>query len=231
MKWTAILIPIILLSSCRKQSTVKLYNIQGQILESSSNPVPITNYTLTFYQRANSGFLGGVSGLDTTTKTGNDGKFSFQYNPNKNYGFSTGGTNTNTITIEGIDTIKYQGLYPEWYPVTSLVDINLNVLYLYKKIQTLVRKVQFDNSLNAGENLEVITSDSSGSSYKTLTGPIASGTLVIVDTIKNCKLSIFNLSTNEYNLSATLQKPSYQNSFSIMLTKGDEVFREVLMTY
>ncbi|MDB5232425.1 MAG: hypothetical protein JWN76_3230 [Chitinophagaceae bacterium] len=231
MKWTAILIAIILLTSCKKHSVDKFYNIKGQILESSSNPIPVTNYTLTFYQKASAGLLGGVSGLDARTKTDNDGKFNFQYYPNKNYGFSTGGTNPNTITIEGIDTIKYRGLYPEWHPVPSLVDTNLNILYLYKKIQILVRKVQFNNSLNTGEILEVITPDSSGSSHKTLTGPIPNGTIIIVDTIKDCKLSIFNLSSNEYNLSATLKKPSYQKDFSIILTKGDEVFREILMIY
>ena len=231
MKWTVILIFIILLTSCKKHRTDRLYNIQGQILESSSNPIPVTNYTLMFYQKANSGFLGGVSGLDTLTKTDNNGRFTFQYDRNKNYGFSTGGTNPNKITIEGIDTIKYKGIDPIWYPAPSLIDTNLNILYLYKKIQTLVRKVQFNNSLNIGESLEVITPDSSGSSHKTLMGPIPSGTLVIVDTIKNCKLSIFNLTTNEYNLSATLIKPSYQKDFGILLPKGDEVFREVLMTY
>src|SRR5438128_156635 len=112
MKCIAILLTVVLLTGCKKNRADKTYTIQGQILESSSNPTPVSNYTLSFYQRSNSGLLGGVSGLDTTAKTGNDGKFTFQYNPNKNYGFSQGGTNSNEISFTGVDTIKYKGLYP-----------------------------------------------------------------------------------------------------------------------
>ena len=231
MKLVSIILIIILFSSCKKNHSDRLYSITGQIFESSSNPIPISNYTLSFYQRSNSGLLGGIAGLDTTAKTGNDGRFSFQYNPSRNYGFSLGGTNANEIYMEGIDTLKYKGLYPAWYSVPSLVDINLNNLYLFKKIQTLVRKVQFNTSLNAGESLEVITTDSSGASYKTLTGPIPSGTLLTVDTIKNCKISRFNLLTREYVLLAVLQKPSYQKDLNIIMAEGDETYREILMSY
>lgn len=231
MKLIVILTTLILFSSCKKNSADKIYMIQGQVLESTSNPIPVTNYTLSFYQKANSGLLGGVSGVDTTTKTGNDGRFVFQYNPNKNYGFSRGGTNPNEISFEGVDTIKYKGLYPAWYQVSSLTDIDLNTLYLFKKIETLVRKVQFTNNLNSGESLEVITTDSSGASYKTLTGPISSGTLLAVDTIKNCKISTFNLLSKQYILLAVLKKPSYQKDLNIVLTQGDETYREILMTY
>lgn len=231
MKWITILIALIIFSSCKKNSEDKIYVIQGQILESSSNPVPVSNYTLSFYQKSNSGLLGGIAGLDTTTKTGSDGRFTFQYNPNKNYGLSLGGTNPNEISFEGIDTIKYKGLNPRWYSISSLININLNTLYLFKKIRTLVRKVQFDNSLDANETLEVITIDSSGASYKTLTGPIPSGTLLIVDTIKNCKISTFNLLSKEYILLMALKKPSYQKDLNIIMTSGDEDYREILMTY
>ncbi len=231
MKWIAILIIVLIFSSCKKSSADKIYTIQGQILESTNNPVPVSNYTLSFYQQSSSGLLGGVSGFDTTAKTGNDGKFSFQYNPNKNYGLSLGGTNSNEISFQGIDTIKYKGLYPQWYFVPSLIDINLNTLYLFKKIQVLVRKVQFNNTLNAGETLEVITTDSSGASYNTLTGPIPGGTLLTVDTIKNCKISAFNLLSKVYILSGILKKPSYQKDLNITMTQGDEAYREILMTY
>jgi hypothetical protein len=230
MKLIVTLIAMFLVTGCKKQSAHKIHTIKGQIFESTSNPIPVNNYTLTFYQKANSGLLGGVSGLDTTTKTDNDGKFSFQYRPD-NFGFSTVVTNPNQISIEGTDTLQYKVHYSRWYPVPALTDTNLNTLYLYKKIQILVRKVQFNNSLNTGEKLDVITPNGFGTNRKTLNGPIASGTLVIVDTILNCKLSIFNLATNQYNLSSTLTKPSYLKGFVILVPKGDEAFREILMDY
>lgn len=111
------------------------------------------------------------------------------------------------------------------------MNVDLNTIYLFKKIEILVRKIQFNNSLPAGESLEFITTDSSGASYKTLTGPIASGTLLTVDTIMNCKISRFDLSSKEYILSAALKKPSYQKDSSVVMTIGDETYREILMTY
>jgi len=231
MRFIAFLSVIILFTSCKKSKDEQIFTIQGQILESTTNPIPISNYKLVFFQKANSGLLGGVSGLDTTTETGIDGKFIFQYSTNKNYGLSQGGTNTNPISIEGFDTVKYKGLFSDWYSISSSEDVNLNKLYLFKKIQTLVRKVQFDNALNAGEVLQVITTDSSGSSNKNIIGPISAGTLVVVDTIKNCKISRFDLLTQQYTMLATLAKPSYQKDKTIIMNTGDETFREILLIY
>jgi hypothetical protein len=230
MKWTLTFVLLILFSSCKKKEN-KTYTIQGQILESSSNPVPVSNYLLSFYQKANSALLGGVSGVDTTTKTDINGKFIFQYSPHNNYGLTPGTSNPNQISISGADREKYKDLSPQWYNVASQMNVDLNTIYLYKKIEMLVRKIQFNNSLNTGDSLEFITTDSSGASYKILTGPIASGTLLTVDTIMNCKISRFDLSSKEYILSAALKKPSYEKDSSVVMTTGDETFREILMTY
>src|SRR5664279_3056253 len=119
MKWTLIAITLILFSSCKKHSD-KIYTIQGQILESTSNPVPVSNYTLSFNQRANSALLGGVSGLDTTTKTDMSGKFIFQYSTHNNYGLTPGTSNPNEITISGIDRGQYKDISPQWYNVCLL---------------------------------------------------------------------------------------------------------------
>ena len=231
MKTAPFFIILIALMSCKKHSADKIYTIEGQILESTSNPIPVTEYAIYFSQRSNSGLLGGVYGLQNTVKTGIDGRFKFQYNPTKNYGLSTGGTNLNEIYIYGIDSIKYNRIGSEWYPITSSIDTNLNTIYLFKKIQTLIRKVQFNNSLNAGEILNVISPDSSGSDYKLITGPIPAGTILNVDTIRNCKLSMFNLITKEYHFTITLTKPSYLTYLSVIMRPGDELFREVLITY
>ena len=231
MKTIPFLVVLIALVSCKKHSADKIYTIEGQVLESTSNPIPVTDYAIYFSQKSNSGLFGGVYGLESTAKTGIDGKFKFQYNPTKNYGLSVGGTNPNEIYIYGIDSIKYNRIGSVWHPITSSIDTNLNTIYLFKNIQTLVRKVQFNNSLNVGETLEVITPDSSGSSHKFITGPISAGTIFIVDTVRNCKLSMFNLLTKEYNFTITITKPSYLTYLSVVMPQGDELFREVLITY
>lgn len=219
------------LMGCNKHSADKIYTIEGQVLESTSNPIPVSEYAIYFSQQPNSGLFGGVYGLESTVKTGVDGKFKFQYNPTKNYGFSTGGTNPNAIYLRGIDSTKYNRIGSTWYPIGSSIDTNLKTIYLFKNIQTLVRKVQFNNSLNIGETLEVITPDSSGSTHKSITGPISAGTILTVDTIRNCKLSMFNLLTKEYHFTITLTKPSYLTYLSVVIPQGDELYREVLITY
>ena len=231
MKTAPFLFILVLLISCKKQQSEKKYTIEGQVLESSSNPVPVPDYTIVFSQKANIGLIGGVSGLYNPIKTGADGQFKFQYSPDKSYGFSLGGTNPNPIIIYGVDTLKYKGVGSTWYSVPPLTDINLNTIYLYKKITSLVRKVQFNNPLNSGESLDLISPDSSGSNRTTITGPVSAGTTLTVDTIRNCKLSSFNLQTREFHFTLTLTKPSYLSFIPVVIPPGDELYREVLITY
>lgn len=200
-------------------------------MESTSNPVPVSNYRLRMHQGSSSGLLGGVSGFDENIQTASDGRFTFKYNPYQNFGFSSGGSNPNDITLTGTDSLQYQDLYSYWTPIPALKDINLDTLYLYKKIRTIVRKIQFDNELNDGEKLEVITSNSPRFDYKTITGPIAAGTILTLDPILNGRLTSYHLSNKEYSFLAVLKKPSYQKNLSILLSKEDEAYREILMIY
>ena len=222
---------LVLLISCKKQQSNKMNIIEGQVLESSSNPIPVRDYAILFSQKPNAGLIGGVAGLDNTIRTGADGRFKFQYSPDKSYGLSLGGTNPNPIRIYGVDTLKYSRIGTAWYTVTPLTDINLNTIYLYKKITSLVRKVQFNNPLNSGESLDLISPDSSGSNRTTINGPVSAGTTMTVDTIRNCKLSMFDLQSREYPFTLTLTKPSYLSYVSFVLPPGDELLREVVITY
>lgn len=231
MKWISILLFIVLFTCCRKKKPDRIYTVQGQILESSSNPIPVSNYNLFIYQQTYASFLGGISGLQLFIKTASDGKFSFDYNPEMKYGFSLGGTNPNSIEIQGIDTSSYQGLQPTWDPVTPGIDTNLNVLYLYKKIQSLVRKVQFNQTLNPWDTIYVSSDGGWGPGSKRLTGPISAGTILNADTIRNLSLTHYNLRTREYTLSAALRKQSIYHDFSVDLNGGDEIYREILFIY
>lgn len=127
--------------------------------------------------------------------------------------------------------MQFKDLNPSWSPIPSLIDTNLGTFYLFKKIKTVVRKIQFNNSLGDGEKLEVITSNSPRSDYKTVTGPIAAGTLLTLDSILNCRLTWFYVSTHQYSFSAVLKKPSYSKDLIIPLPKEDEEYLEVLMVY
>jgi hypothetical protein len=222
MKKSIVFLLLLSATGCKKLTSSNTYTIKGQLLESSSNPIPVADYTLSFYQSSIASLLGVVKGFDKTIKTNGNGTFMFRYSSSSNDG---------TISMTGTDTVKYKNMYPEWFPIYGLTNVDLKKVYLFKKIDRLVRKVQFTTPLNSGEVLEVITNDSSGASYGSISGPVNAGTLLTVDTIVNCKLSSLNILTRTYVLWAVLKKPSFQKDFDVVLTEGDEQYREVLMIY
>ena len=217
--------------SCKKNVSQKITTISGRLLESSSNPIPVSSYKLTLNQNQVLSPFGSYSGIEQTVTTDNDGKFSFSYSLKKGSGLGSGSTNPNSLYISSYDTLKYRNLFPEFNPISVSVDTNLNTFYLYKKIDKLVRKVKFDNPLNNGEVLQVITTDAVGAQYKNLDGPIAAGTTLVVDTINNYKISRLNLQSKKYTVLSVLKKPMYQADLNIFLDIGDENYREILMTY
>lgn len=182
----------LVLLGCRKSERHGRYTISGRLLESTSNPLPVTFYNLELYQRDQNAFLGGVSGISQVFQSDVNGFFSITYTPGESYGFGTGGTNKNDLYLSGIDTVKYKNLYPSWSPLPPNKDTLIN-LFMYKKIEKFVRKVQFNKNLASYDSLEVITSAAYRSHYKIIKGPIDSGSVVIVDTIRPLLSERFNI--------------------------------------
>ena len=222
---------ILIFLGCRKDVSNVKYNISGRLLESSSNPIPVSNYKLQVYQKSDYGFFGGVTGIEMEFQTDANGYFTLKYSPKKSTGLSTGSANSYPLSFTGIDTLKYKGLFPDWYPIPANKDTALSDIYLYKKIDKFVRKIQFNSALANGDSLEVITSSAYKSTYKTIYGPIPVGTLLILDTINQFKAERYNISTRIYLTSSTLKKPSYQKGFGMSLPAGDETYREQMMNY
>jgi hypothetical protein len=217
--------------SCKKNINNEKTIISGRLLESSSNPIPIANYNLTLNQNQVLTPFGSLKGIEQTVTTDNDGNFLFSYSLEKGSGIGAASTNSKSLYISSNDKSKYNSLFPEFNPISVGVDTSLNTIYLYKKINKLVRKVKFENALKNDEILQVITIDDAGTKYNNLKGPIPIGTTLIVDTIENYKNSRLNLQTKKYTLLSVLKKPTYQKDLNILLDIGDEFYREILMTY
>ncbi|MDP4262286.1 MAG: hypothetical protein Q8941_07115 [Bacteroidota bacterium] len=226
-----IILAFISLIGCRKNLTTPEYTISGRLLESSSNLIPVRNYQLQISQPDDYGLLGGVGGLTKDFRTDGNGFFSLVYTPEKSTGLVSGGANSYSFSITGIDTALYRNLFPYWYPVTANKDTNLDNIYLFKKIEKLVRKVQFNQALGSNDSLELITSAAYGANYKTLYGPIPAGTLLVADTINQFKTERFSITYGSYYLTSTLKKTSYQSDFNLKLPAGDETYREQLLVY
>ena len=93
-----------------------------------------------------------------------------------------------------------------------------------------MRKVFFNAPLNANDSLEVITANTFGADYRTIYGPVSTGSQS-VDTIKNLKISVFHFTDNNYTLRSALKKTAYQTNSDIIVGSDDEVYREILLSY
>ena len=90
---------IMTMIGCKKSVTNKVTTISGKLLESSSNPIPVSGYKLTLNQNQVLSPFGSYSGIEQTVKTDNDGKFSFSYSLKTGSGVGSGNTNPNILYI------------------------------------------------------------------------------------------------------------------------------------
>lgn len=218
---------LVIFNSCKKEREIN-YTVSGQLLESSSNPIPLKSFKLYATQKDDYGLLGGVAGLRIYFETDVNGFFSLNYIPLKGTGLSSSNPNGYPLSIQSIDT-TYRNIDLYLYPISANKDTNLNTIFIYKKIEKFVRKIQFNVSLNANDSIQIITSGTFP--RKTIYGPISAGTLLVLDTINQYKAGGFNLTTNKYYSNSVLKKPSYENNFTLILPAGDEAYREHLLIY
>ena len=171
--------------SCKKSVNENTYNIKGKLLISSSNPISVTQYKLNFYQRSSTGLLGGFAGQDATILTNSNGEFDFRYNPGATIGLASGGINPYSFSIYGSsDTTNIFNSQPAWLTVESGKNIDIGNIYLYKKINSVIRKVKFSNPLLSNDSIQLHTSNDYANNYKMFLGPIAANT-TFIDTIYN----------------------------------------------
>lgn len=230
-QYSILLLLAILFSSCKKDLLTKKHTVKGRLLECSSNPIPVKNYELSAFQLSTDALFGGVAGLRKTFKTDLNGNFELSYITENGIDLFSSNINHNPISFTGTDTLQFKGLYSDWYPIKANKDTNLNQIFLYKKIETLVRKVKFNNSLSSNDSLELITNSAYHSKYKWIYGPISAGTLLIVDTIKNQLSERYNTDIKGYYFTSVLKKPFYQTNFDLVLNSGDEAYREIILIY
>lgn len=217
--------------SCKKDPKDRNYIIQGRILESNSNPVPVNNYQLRISQGS---FIYGPPGSSKDFQTDANGYFSVNFQPAK--GTLLGGLNDYPLFIYSIDTSKYIGIGSYWSNIKALIDTNLNTIYLYKKIDRLIRKIQFTTALALNDSTTITTNISGGAFSKTFYGPISAGTLLIADTLRQVKLTDFDMQSNPNPpridfIYSTIIVQLQTYSYSLQLVPGDEPEREVVLDY
>lgn len=228
MKYFLYSLTVLLFVCCKKDRKLR-FTIEGQLLESSSNPRVITDYEIQISQSSQTGIFGSVSGILQTAKTGIDGRFTITYSSGRDYGFVTTGVNRNSIFINGVDNMQYPDIRPQWRELPSSIDTNLNILYLYKKIDTLIIKVNFINALITNDTLALRPGNSGDYSY--LAGPITAGQTIAIDTLLNIKLSSFYIPRNIYPLDIQVKSKNRIYHHNSQFGKQDERYSEILVSF
>ena len=230
--FTSLLLLILLfIYGCKKNSADRNYVVKGRILECSSNPVPVKNYKLRITQVFNQG---GAYGEPKEFQTDDNGYFSINYQPAKGGLFNA--LNRDDVYIDGIDTNQYISLHPKWYNITGLVDTNLNTIYLFKKISRLVRKIKFTMALDVTDSTIISTTTSYGIFNKTIYGPIAAGSLLTADTLYEVKAPETDMESDasvhtDHPLNSDITVQQHYFTYPLYILPGDELQREILLDY
>lgn len=229
----ALLSACVLFISCKKTKTIKL---EGKLLISSSNPVPVRNAKLNFYQSGSQPipFPANAASAEASTVTDNNGNFKVDFKPGKAYFVFFQSTNSSPISVTG----SMNSNFPEFF--LHHFTSELGTYYLYKKIDEVYLSLSTSNEISFSDTVQISYHSTNGSITKTKIGlSIPSGSRNFVfDTIQNLTLSRFDCLTKKYenDLNINVKKASLNYtqsmtaSYNDTISLGDE-FKKTLHFY
>jgi hypothetical protein len=224
----------VIVSSCRKENE-KVYRISGRLVASTSNPVPVSNYTIDFYQRGTPGipFPAYSTSASASVTTDQNGFFSLDFRAGKSSFLFLNGYNSSPISLEGRANASY--------PYFSFANIHspgdLGDVYLYKKIDTLVIALSTLNGVAAADSLSINFHTLNGFQQLKKKGITVNpgSTQAFIDTLHNVVFLNYNYEMKRYGNQVSVQQrgPSLQyglnyDDYSLFLESGDE--KKMVMT-
>ena len=218
--------------SCKKESYV---TIEGKILLSNTNPVPVSNYKLYFFQSGSPGipFPSFSSSSDASTTTDNNGNYSVRFKQGESGFLFFRGTNSSPIDMSGEAIGNFPGFY------INDVPSNGGTVYLYKKINSVTLVLNaFSGRIDPGDSIFIQYYSINGPVERIKTGiSVAPGTnQFVLDTITDVALSHYTYPESVYsnnvfiNLKrAGLSYKEFINPVNIdPIPPGDEPSRQFL---
>jgi hypothetical protein len=212
--------------SCKKE---KYIIIEGRLLISNTNPIPVTNYELHFFQPGSPGIPIAIYSLSSEgfATTDNSGNYSAKFKLGRSGFMGFEGSNTSPIDMRGEATGNIPGFYITNIPADG------GTVYLYKKIDNAFLIL---SAVSAGilpnDTLTIQYNSTNGYVEKIKTGiTVPAGTnLFTIDTITNLALSHYDFMRKKYQNTvaiklkrAGLPYSQYINSASIdSIGPGDE---------
>jgi hypothetical protein len=223
-----------ILSSCKKDSYI---TIEGRLLISNTNPVPVSNYNISFNQAGSPGvpFPMQTTSSEGSVITDNNGNFSTKFKLGKSTFILLSSTNSNSISMSGGPIGNLPGFFINNIPTEA------GTIYLYKKIDTAFLALNsFSTIVNPNDSLFINYHSTSGFIQKIKTGiAIQAGVNGLVfDTIINLALPYYDFVEKKYqnDVFIQLRKPGISYPFlmstiSDAIGPGDEQRRQLLFYF
>jgi hypothetical protein len=230
------IITLFIFGSCKKEllphpDNGKMFAVKGVLLESTSNPVPVSYQDIklirpsiySYYWGYNYGFM------SLTTNTDKNGNFQFKY-PGKSSILD--GNNQNLYFQLSAPTV-FGSVVTKWSFIRPYIDTNVNTIYLYKKISQLIRGVKFDKNLLLGDSILINTSEAyQNLKAKVIFGPVSAGSTVVVDTLTNYLFTNYKISEERYECLATLYiNNNKKYDTTILISNIDENINNIVLRY
>lgn len=232
----SILFSLLLFTACKKSNpdNAKTFTVKGILLESSSNPVPVSFREIKLIrprETSYSYFGAFFAGSPFTLKSNTDAKGNFQFRyPDKS---NIRDLNTLPMYIESIVQSVPGPLVTRSLGITPFVDTNLNVIFLYKKINLLIRSVKFEKALSTGDSIRISTRDRYQRNYNTkvIYGPVQPGTTVLVDTLENYFFTYYRIKENNYECLSNFYVNRREYDTIIPISNQDENIKNIVLSY
>lgn len=228
---TCLLFLVLFSAGCKKKN--QEYTISGRLLISSSNPVPVSNLSLSLHQSGGPGTpIANSTSSSAKTITDAQGTFRFEYKPGRVIFAGIPGKNGSPITIspESFPGGTSNDFY--WYNIPGVKDTALGNMFLYKKINRLIVKIKSFSGVLPTDSLEVRAATERGIYKEWLTGlTIPAGSEVTVDTIPDFVAQHLDLYTKKYTSDFSVKKrPSrVVNGLAHKFDPLDEVEKTLLV--
>jgi hypothetical protein len=204
---------LMLLVSCKKEKAADIH-IEGRLLFSNTNPLPVTNYPMEIIQAPTIPLMNpsSVSSSFSIT-TNNEGYFECDFKDNTRHGYSSGRFTPIQLRGNGTPFLPY-------FSINNIIPGNMGDIYLYKKIDSAIISVDASFAISPSDTLQINYYAVNGFATKKKTGiKVTAGTTHnIIDTLINAVFTTLEyqpkIYTNNILITQTTKAQPYQVTFS-----------------
>ena len=218
--------------SCKKDTFI---TFEGRLLISNTNPVPVSNYKVSFFQAGSPGIPIAIysTSSEAFTNTDNNGNYWARFEPGRSGFLFLQGSNSGPVDIMGEPSGNFPGF------AISNISPAAGTIYSYKKISNATLIISTINGgIATGDTLFIHYNSTAGPVHKIITGiTVAAGTnSFTLDTIRDLALSHYDFTGNSYQNEVVIKLKKAGQSYTqfinpqlgTLIPHGDETNRQLI---